>query len=237
MLSLSRTTVALIATIVGGTHVARASPTSTWSDTSPSLCQFFSSIPGVDPTDTRTMTLPPCPSSLVSVSYTIPPPAGQTTPAVPSPESQDGGAAATICQFYSSIPGVDPTDAATMTLPPCPSSLVSFSYTIPPPAAQTTPATPSPGTVCQFYSSVDGLQSPIAPETTLTLPPCPSSLQHVTYTYQAPVGAAATTTSAVLEAVSTTAVSTATYSGLAPRHGVDGSVLGGALAVLAAAIM
>jgi hypothetical protein len=133
-----------------------------------------------------------------------------------------------------------------MTLPACPSSLLSFSYTIPPPDAQTTPAISpsesqdgSTATVCQFYSSVPGLQSPLVPESTMTLPPCPSSLQHVTYTYQGTTeGAAATspttTSAAVLEAVTSTAPVAATFTGLAQRHGMDGNVLGGALAVLVA---
>ncbi|OCT50142.1 hypothetical protein CLCR_07607 [Cladophialophora carrionii] len=207
MFFLSSMTAALIATVVSGTNIATAPTTSGWesapassTETATTLCQFLSSIPGVLPNDTASMTLPLCPSSFVSFSYTIPPPAAQTTPAAPatsaisSPESRDG------------IPGTQ--DGI-------------------------------PGTFCQFFSSIPGLESPTGSDAIMTFPPCSSSLLDVTYTYLNTVKAtetAPTITSLSPQAVSNTQPVVATFTGLAARQGVDERVLGGALAVLVAMV-
>ncbi|EXJ68909.1 uncharacterized protein A1O5_07841 [Cladophialophora psammophila CBS 110553] len=153
----------------------------------------------------------------------------------------------TICQFYSSIPGASSVDFTSMTLPLCPSSLLTFSYTIPPTttAAQTTVPTFTPSisslTLCQFYSSISGLPSLTEPVSSMTLPSCPSSLQDITYSYQAPlatgdVPATTTSTTPPSSAQATTAAVSSFTGAAAPRPGLDRMLLGGAGGILAAAV-
>jgi hypothetical protein len=96
------------------------------------LCQFYSSIPGATGgASGTTSNLPACPSSILSFSYTDLPP---TATLVTSTLQPTDGASYTLCQFYSSIPGAT-SGASTMTLPTCPSSLQTFTYTVPPTTA------------------------------------------------------------------------------------------------------
>ncbi|OQV11307.1 hypothetical protein CLAIMM_15163 [Cladophialophora immunda] len=197
-----------------------------------------------------------------------------TAVAVPSTATTSGSY--TLCQFYSSIPGLSSTQASSMTLPLCPSSLLTFSYTIPPetttgpattipPETTTGPATtaptdtpwPSPSTtttaiassltLCQFYSSISGLPSqPTAPVSSTTLPSCPASLQDITYSYQAPlatdhVSATATAASATSATPATStgaaAVAASSFTGAAaPRPDLDRMVIGGVGGILAGAV-
>ncbi|KIW31624.1 uncharacterized protein PV07_03250 [Cladophialophora immunda] len=187
-----------------------------------------------------------------------------TAVAVPSTATTSGSY--TLCQFYSSIPGLSSTQATSMTLPLCPSSLLTFSYTIPP-ETTTGPATtaptdtpwPSPSTtttttaiassltLCQFYSSISGLPSqPTAPVSSMTLPSCPASLQDITYSYQAPlatdhVSATATAASATSATPATStgaaAVAASSFTGAAaPRPDLDRMVIGGVGGILAGAV-
>ncbi|OAL37341.1 hypothetical protein AYO20_03517 [Fonsecaea nubica] len=150
----------------------------------------------------------------------------------------------TLCQFYSSIPGLSSADSTSLTLPLCPSSLLTFSYTIPPETTSTTPIAgpttrtwaPSPSvtsslTLCQFYSSIPGLSSPPTPVSSMTLPSCPASLQDITYSYQAPLvtngGSATGTTLSATSATSTAAVVSSFTGAAAPRPSLDRMVLGG----------
>ncbi|KAH0843048.1 hypothetical protein AYO21_12077 [Fonsecaea monophora] len=151
----------------------------------------------------------------------------------------------TLCQFYSSIPGLSSADSTTLTLPLCPSSLLTFSYTIPPETTSTTPIegpttrtwAPSPSvtsslTLCQFYSSIPGLSSPsTTPVSSMTLPSCPASLQGITYSFQAPMGtsggSATGTALSATSATSTAAVVSSFTGAAAPRPSLDRMVLGG----------
>ncbi|OAP61029.1 hypothetical protein AYL99_06033 [Fonsecaea erecta] len=164
----------------------------------------------------------------------------------------------TLCQFWSSVPGLSSTQETSMTLPLCPSSLLTFSYTIPPTATATptttqttmatttlSPSVPSSTgadsgsyTLCQFYSSIPGLSSSTA-VSSMTLPSCPASLQDITYSYQAPLGTslAATATTTSSTAASSAAAAASSFTGAAaPRHGLDRMVLGGMGGILAGAV-
>ncbi|KIW91702.1 uncharacterized protein Z519_07670 [Cladophialophora bantiana CBS 173.52] len=153
----------------------------------------------------------------------------------------------TLCQFYSSIPGASSVDSTSMTLPLCPSSLLTFSYTIPSTTttAQTAVPTSTPSisslTLCQFYSSISGFPSPTEPVSSMTLPSCPSSLQDITYSYQAPLATsnvpATTTSTTPLTAAHATTAAVSSFTGAAAsRPGLDRMLLGGAGGILVGAI-
>ncbi|KIX95330.1 uncharacterized protein Z520_08847 [Fonsecaea multimorphosa CBS 102226] len=132
----------------------------------------------------------------------------------------------TLCQFYSSIPGISSTHETSMTLPLCPSSLLTFSYTIPPTTATPTSTiapssssdtSTSSWTLCQFYSRISGVPSPTTRVSSMTLPSCPASLQDITYSYQqAPLATAgghvpsSTTATTASPASATSSVTTST---------------------------
>lgn len=125
------------AAIITSTVVA-GPQSSTATTGSYSLCQFYSSIPGATSgAPATTFSLPACPSSIITFTYTdlLPTATGDfvtLTSTIPTtmPSSY------TLCQFYSSIPGAT-SGASTMTLPACPSDLQTFSYTLPPTTPQT----------------------------------------------------------------------------------------------------
>lgn len=107
------------------------------------LCQFYSSIPGAtSEASATTLTLPACPSSILTFSYTDVLP---STTVVPSTLQPTAASSYTLCQFYSSIPGATPgptSGATTLTLPPCPSNGETFSYTVAPTTTGATSVTP-----------------------------------------------------------------------------------------------
>lgn len=123
------------------TTITVAAPASSVTTGSYTLCQFYSSVPGATGGASGTSSfLPPCPSSVITYSYTtVPVP---TTTVLSSTFGQPNSTSYTLCQFYSSIPGVTSPEATsgatTMTLPACPSDLVTMTYVLPTSAAGAT---------------------------------------------------------------------------------------------------
>ncbi|KEF58445.1 uncharacterized protein A1O9_06371 [Exophiala aquamarina CBS 119918] len=131
------------AAIITSTLVSSAQ-SSTATTGSYTLCQFYSSIPGAtggSSATVTTLTLPPCPSSIITFSYTDLLPTA-TTDAITLTSTFPSASASsyTLCQFYSSIPGAT-SGASTMTLPSCPSDLQTFTYTLPSTTAETVAST------------------------------------------------------------------------------------------------
>ncbi|KAK5046667.1 hypothetical protein LTR84_007428 [Exophiala bonariae] len=124
--------------------ITAASPASSITTGSYTLCQFYSSVPGATGGASGTSSLlPPCPSSIITYSYTtisVP-----TTTLLSSTLGQPTSTSYTLCQFYSSLPAITPeaTSAGMTTiLPGCPSDLVTMTYVLPTLATATVPSTP-----------------------------------------------------------------------------------------------
>jgi hypothetical protein len=150
-----------------------------------------------------------------------------------------------ICQFFSSIAGATPNPSS-MTLPLCPTSVITYSYTIPPEELTTSTftargsvTTSNSLSLCQFFSSISGITESSA--SSMTLPPCPSSLQNITYIYSVTTTSStppSNTVAAVTTASATGSSSISVFTGLAaPPAGVGKAFMGGVGAMMAAAVV
>jgi hypothetical protein len=124
-----------------------------------SICQFFSSYLGATETSVSSMTLPPCPSSDITYSYTIP----TATSTLTAPDSTT--TSALLCQFFSSYPGATETSVSSMTLPPCPSSVLDITYSY---LATTTLSSGGHPTATIDAGALTSLQTTLSPLPTFT---------------------------------------------------------------------